>query len=284
MRRRRGVFDGRREERTRSGLLERGRSGGTRAAGALRRGGARTQRTGTRVGKRIGPIFTVVLSLPLIAAAAAIALASRIGAWIARQLDALSEIVRPEYAVAAVAAASCALLGLSQFVHFTALEVDSPGYSGEIGRVAPAPLAAPEDAGSAHAYILIPVAIVALLLIAATLAGRWRLGRLVALCGVIGIVVTLAIDLPKGLDAGRAGLAYASSTARLGEGFYAQLAASASLALSGALLGVFVHRAHPAPRAGARRFARRGRQRRVQDVPPPSSGRLGAMRRWGIGA
>ena len=269
MRRRRRPSRARRETNARRHVFDLERT---------RRSGERARDATSRVGRRIAPPLAAILSLPIVGAAAVIAFASRGGAWIARQIDTLSEIMRPERVLGGVAAASCVLLGLSQFVHYAAVEVDAPGYHGNIARIASAPMAAPRDAGSAHAYVLLGVAALALVLTLLTLRGRWRLGRLVALCGLIGVAVTLAIDLPQGLDAGRAGVAYAGSAARLTEGFYAELSASLALALSGALLAVLEHRAHPAARS-RRRGSRRGARR-----ASPRSARLGAARwRWGTG-
>jgi len=279
LRRRRKTFDLRREQARARGLVESGR------------------KTGARIAPKLGPPLTAILSAPLVAAAAAITLASHVGAWIGDRIASLSAALRPELAVAAVAAAAAALLGLSQFVHYTIVEVDASAYRGSIGRVAPAPTAAPQDAGAAHAYVLLGIAVLALVLIALTLLGRWRFGRLVALCGLIGIAVSLIIDLPQGLDAGRAGIAYEGSKAILTEGFYAQLSASAVLAFSGALLAVFAHRAHPAPREGSWRIGRARRRRSSSDRRSSARQRsrsrasrrrtamLGGPRsRWGTGA
>jgi hypothetical protein len=54
--------------------------------------------------------------------------------------------------------------------------------------------------------------------------------------GLAGVALSLLVDLPQGLDAGRAGLAYEGTRAELLEGFWAQLSAAATLALCGPLL------------------------------------------------
>lgn len=252
---------------------------GERTGYALRRGGIAARRTGAEIGRagaRAAPIAKVVLSLPLVIAAEAIAFFSRAGAWLARRGETLAAELSTERVFAALAAFACAALVASQFVHYSALEVGAQGYGGQIGRVAPTPIADPQDAGSAHAYALIPVAVVALALVGFTLLGRWRLGRLVALCGAIGIAVTLLIDLPSGLDGGRAGVSYADSDARLTEGFYAQLSASILLLLSGSLLGGAVRRGRPTSRAESRGRRQPDRRRRRDRVP---SARL-SRSRW----
>jgi hypothetical protein len=73
-----------------------------------------------------------------------------------------------------------------------------------------------------------------------TLTGRWRLGRGIALLGVVGIAVSLIVDLPKGLDEGIPGIAYSGASAEVLEGFWAQLASSATLVVLGLLLGAYV--------------------------------------------
>lgn len=240
------------------------------AAEASREAGRRTARGAQwlwnwlrRIGRRLAPYITAVLSLPIVLAAQVVALASRLAAAFARRVDALSAIVRPELAVAGVAAACCVALGASQFVAYTGVAVDAPGYNGGIGRVAPAPITGAKDIGTAHAYLMLPLAAVALVLTGVTLRGRWRMGRLVALCGLIAVLVSLLVDMPQGIDAGRAGVAYQGSEARLLEGFWAQLAAGSALLICGALLGSFVRRAQegrssarPRPRERARRNRR----------------------------
>ena len=86
----------------------------------------------------------------------------------------------------------------------------------------------PIKAGDAHAYVLLPLAAIAVVIaLMAIISRRWQLGRLVSVIGLAGIAISLAIDLPKGLDAGTAGNAFAGAKATLTNGFYAQLAASA---------------------------------------------------------
>jgi hypothetical protein len=58
----------------------------------------------------------------------------------------------------------------------------------------------------------------------------------VAACGLVGLAVALAVDLPQGLEVGRPGLAFTGTEARLLEGFWAEVACSAVLILCGGLL------------------------------------------------
>jgi hypothetical protein len=111
------------------------------------------------------------------------------------------------------------------------------------------------------------VAVLAIALTIQTARGSWRLGRLVGLLGLVGVLVSIAVDLPQGLDGGRAGTAYGDTRAEMLEGFWAQLSASVVLLFSGPLLGACVRRATPAGRAGEpawsprRPFGRRSRRR-----------------------
>jgi hypothetical protein len=158
--------------------------------------------------------------------------------------------------LAVVAAVAAVALGVSQFFDYQAVVAGEPDYSGEVGTVAPPPVTHEEAAGDAHLYLLLPVAAGALALIWLTYRGNWRLGRWIAALGLLGIVVSLAIDLPQGLDAGTDSVAFSGSDAELIEGFWAQLFASAALVLCGLALGGEVRR-----RAGR------------EDAPEPSEPR-----------
>ena len=179
---------------------------------------------------------------------AAVDRVAAIGAWIGDRLDLLTRIVRPHHAVALAVVAAALALAASQFVDYHGVGVGASDYTGEVGSVAPAPNTDRATTGSAHAYVLLPVAIAALVLTVLTFTGRWRLGRGIALLGLAGIAVSLAIDLPQGLDAGIPGVAYYGAKAELLEGFWAQLAASATLVALGLLLGAYV-RGGSSPRA-----------------------------------
>jgi hypothetical protein len=165
-------------------------------------------------------------------------------------------VITPERGIAGVIAATAVCLGVSQFVTYRGVEVGQPQYVGVSG-IAPAPQTDRVDAGAAHAYLLIPVAVIAVLFaVVAVRSGRWRLGRLVALAGLVGIAVSLAVDLPKGLHTGAAGIEFEGAHAILANGFYAQLAASAVLVLCGLLLS------HTVRRSGAGEPRRAGPERR----------------------
>jgi len=186
-----------------------------------------------------------------------------------RALELAERIATPERVLVVVTAAAAACLVASQFVTYRGVEVGQPQYA-QVSTIAPPPQTDRVDAGAAHAYVLIPLAAIAAgLAIAALVTRRWRLGRLVALIGLLGIAVSLAIDLPKGLDAGTAGVAFAGARATLTEGFYAQLSACSVLALGGWLLGASLR---PHTRASARRHRRRGRRARPSRAPSVAGG------------
>jgi hypothetical protein len=106
---------------------------------------------------------------------------------------------------------------------------------------------------------MLPVAALALVVIALAARGRWRLARLLVPLGIVVIAVSLLIDLPSGLDEGAASVAYEGAEASLLDGFWAQLAAGATLVACGPLLA-----ANLRPRgasASRRRFAWRRRSR-----------------------
>ncbi|HEY3192637.1 MAG TPA: hypothetical protein VGJ61_07625 [Solirubrobacterales bacterium] len=215
----------------------------------------------------LGPYITRTLLFVIQLIGALIALVLEIGLlvirWVGARLvdgaivtgDLVRRNVRPLPTVAFVGIAAAVGLGASQFFDYHGVEVDAPGYAGKLGAEVPAPMTATETAGSAHLWILLPLAAVALLLIVATARGRPRLAGAVSVCGVLGIAVALAIDLPQGLDAGRAGLAFSGAKAELLQGFWAEVASSAVLIMCGGLLALYSRDV-----AGERRRRRRPRR------------------------
>jgi hypothetical protein len=149
-------------------------------------------------------------------------------------VEATRRHVNPRSTVAFVGVAAAVGLGVSQFFDYHGVAVDAPGYAGEIGGIAPEPITDRQTAGSAHIWVLLPIAALAALLMVAAYRGRTRLAGGVAICGVIAVAV--AIDLPQGLEVGRPGLAFTGTEARLLEGFWAEVACSAVLILCGGLL------------------------------------------------
>lgn len=130
--------------------------------------------------------------------------------------------VTPARTAAAVTVAAAVLLGVSQFVDYRGVAVGAPAYEG-VEAIAPAPQTDRVTAGSAHAYVLLPVAALALIALAFAYRGRWRLGRVISVLGLAGVAVSLAIDLPRGLDEGIASIAFEGARAELVEGFWVQI-------------------------------------------------------------
>jgi hypothetical protein len=194
-------------------------------------------------------------------------LRARIGPVLAAIGELVSAVVTPLRTVALVGAAAAVALGISQFFDYRGVAVNAPAYRGEVGNVAPVPLTDTEPAGDAHLYLLLPVAVLALVLVWATYAGRWRLGRVVALLGVIGIAVSLVVDLPQGLHEGVAANSYSGTEAQLIEGFWAQMAASTVLVFAGLLLGFHARQASAGSEHHSRRRAA-SRRRRPGSVGP----------------
>jgi hypothetical protein len=204
-----------------------------------------------RLLSRVAPYISGVLlfAVKLLAAGVALVLeVTRVAtSWAIHRLRAiagatgrgLTRTVTPLRTVAFVGAAAAVALGASQFSDYHGVAVDADAYAGEVGSVAPAPVTGTDPAGSAHLWVLLPVAICALVLVIATYRGRPRLAGAVAICGLLGVAVSLAVDLPQGLDAGRAGLAFSGSDAVLLGGFWAQLSASAALILCGGLFALY---------------------------------------------
>jgi hypothetical protein len=172
----------------------------------------------------------------------------------------------PERVVVLVTIGAAACLVVSQFTAYRGVEVGQPQYAG-VSSIAPPPQTDRIDAGAAHAYVLVPLAVIAVAIaVYALFSGRWRLGRLVSLIGVAGIAISLAIDLPKGLDAGTAGIAFEGAKATLTDGFYAQLAASAVLVLCGLVLSMNLRRRGEAPARSPRSPRPRSRAPRAPSV------------------
>jgi hypothetical protein len=151
-------------------------------------------------------------------------------------VEATRRHVTPRSTVAFVGVCAAVGLGVSQFFDYHGVAVDAPDYAGQIGAIAPVPITDRHTAGSAHLWILLPVAGIGAMLMIAAYRGRPRLAAGVAACGVIGLAVAIAIDLPQGLEVGRAGLAFTGTQAKLLEGFWAEVACSAVLILCGGLL------------------------------------------------
>ena len=217
-----------------------------------RREGRELSRRRRAEARRLGPVFA-----PLGRFAAWIA--PRTGELVTAVARATRRHVTPLSTVAFVGVAAAIGFGVSQFFDYHGVAVDASNYAGSVGATAPAPLVGTKTAGSAHLWVLIPVAVAAVVLIIGAFGGDRRLAGAVALCGLLDLTVALAIDLPRGLDAGRPGLAFSGSEAELLQGFWAEVAYSAVLVLCGGLLAHYSRGVAPARRGRSKRLAARDR-------------------------
>lgn len=156
----------------------------------------------------------------------------------ARAATRASAVLTPQRAICLAILAAAACLGASQFAEYRAVEIGQPGYAGLPDGASAPPTVAGEDAGAAHAYLLLPVAVLAALLALVVLrnGARRGLGRIVFALGALALAVGLLVDLPAGLDAGAEQARFAGATAVLQNGFYAQVASAVGLMISGLIL------------------------------------------------
>jgi hypothetical protein len=216
-------------------------------------------------GALIWAIKLLAALLALLAELGAVAgsrLAERTPALARATARGLERHVTPLSTVAFVGVAAAVGLGVSQFFDYHGVAVGASNYAGEVGSTAPAPIVGTETAGSAHLWVLIPIAVVAVVLVVATYRGQTRFAPAVFLCGLLGLAVALAIDLPQGLDAGRPGLAFSGAEAVLLQGFWAEVACSVVLMLCGGLLALYSRGVTAETKGRRRRAATRGRVRR----------------------
>ncbi|HMJ73835.1 MAG TPA: hypothetical protein VK471_10780 [Solirubrobacterales bacterium] len=198
----------------------------------LAKTGRAAQARGRRLGHRLRPAGVLLLR--------GLALLERWllrGATRARRAATrLSAVLTPQRAICLTILGAAACLIAAQFVDYRAVEIDQLGYAGL--PAASAPTVDAKTAGQAHAFLLIPVALLAafLALVALRNEGRRGLGRVVFVLGLISLAVVLLVDLPAGLDAGVQSSRFAGAKAVLYDDFYAQIAAAAGLMLGGALL------------------------------------------------
>src|SRR5689334_13198124 len=187
------------------------------------------RRRAKAAGRGLRPVAIVVLRL----FARAERLLWRLARLAARWATRASAIVTPARAIAATIIVSAACLLVSQFLTYSSVEIGHAAYA---GLPAAAPRVGGETAGEAHAYLMIPIAVLAAVAAALGMRSERRgLGRVVFLLGLLALAVTLLVDLPAGLDAGAESSRFAGAEAVLEAGFYGQLAAAAGLLLGGLL-------------------------------------------------
>jgi hypothetical protein len=211
----------------------------------------------------VGALLALVLAVAQLAIGRLTTLLGVLGVTIA---DWTRRRVTPRATVAFVGACAAVLLGAAQFADYHGVAIDASSYAGPIGRTAPAPITGTETTGSAHLWVLLPVAAIALVLAIGAFLGGRRFAAGLVVCGVLGLAVALAIDLPQGLETGRAGLAFYGADAELLGGFWVEVASSATLILCGCLLPLYSRGIAP-PRRG-RRARSRASHRDVGGIPP----------------
>ena len=158
--------------------------------------------------------------------------------------------VTPARATVAVAVVAAICLGASQFFDYRAVQIGTPEYQG-VETVAPAPKVDQADAGSAHLWLGLPLALIALAVIAFAARGRAAMARILVPIGLAVIAISVFVDAPKGLDNGDATTIYSGAKATLETGFWAQLVSAVLLVVLAFLLMRALPRPRPTAKAGA---------------------------------
>jgi hypothetical protein len=176
-----------------------------------------------------------------------------------------SAVLTPARAICVAILAASASLVVAQFVTYSSVEIGQSAYAG-LPAAAPPALGA-ENAGQAHAYLLVPLALLAAAVaVLGMLKERRGLGRIVSLIGLVCLAVILLVDLPAGQDASVQSARFAGATAVLRGGFYGELAAAAGLLIGGLLYYARPCRI-PINLSGRAASARRRRRRRRDSSP-----------------
>lgn len=173
--------------------------------------------------------------------------------------------VTPVRGTAVVLAVAIGVLAASQFVDYREVRAGVPDYAGVAG-VAPPPLipGSAKATGSAHGYVVLGIAVVAMAFLLLALRGRWRLARLLAPLGLAVVAISLLVDAPKGLDEGVTAIQFEGAEAQLLAGFWTQLVSGGVIALIGPLLALDLSRGRRPARARRTRGERkRSRASRV---------------------
>jgi hypothetical protein len=221
----------------RSRQLDRiGNRGLERAYPTVRVAKRRGERAGRRAWTWLWPRLRPLLGFFFRAVAALERWVRRGCSLLVRVATAASTVITPGRAAAAVLIAAGACLVASQFIDYRAVEIGQPGYAGLGDVAAAAPTVEARTAGDAHAYLLVPVGLLAMALGALALRREAkRLGLLVAALGLLSLAVILLVDLPHGLDEGAQTSRFAGASAVLEDGFFAELAAAGGMVLAGLL-------------------------------------------------
>ncbi len=183
-----------------------------------------------------------------------------------RAATAASGVLTPRAAIGLTIVAAGLLLAGSQFLEYRVVEIGQPGYGG-LGDLASPPAVDARSAGEAHAYLLLPLGLIAAALgLAGARRERPRAILGVVAIGLVSLLVILLVDRPAGLDEGAETARFAGASAVLTDGFYAELAAAGGLLIAGLL-----YYARPCliriSSSGRAASARRRRPRRPDSSP-----------------
>jgi hypothetical protein len=261
----------RQADRALASLIERARPKLVRRLGQARALGLRVIKA---VARRLRPLGVLVLR----GFGHGERLLRRVASASARGATRTSALLTPARGVCLLILGSAACLVVSQFVTYSSVEIGQSAYAG-LTAAAP-PTAGAEDAGEAHSYVLIPLALIAAIVATMMLRTERRgLSRIVVALGLLCVALILIVDLPAGLDVGALSSRFAGASAVLESGFYAELAAA-----SGLVIGGLLYYARPCRirinLSGRAASARRRRRQRRDSSPrraarrpsPPRSG------------
>ncbi len=235
-----------------------------RATRTRERGGTNPLVTG------LGEILAIGREMLRIPAGIALQVAERLGLWIlavwrfirpllvaglalaGRGLVAAERAVTPARGIAVVALAAAGLLAAAQFVDYRDVQAGVPAYEG-VENVAPAPVidGTAETAGSAHAYVLLIVAVAAAVVVVLSMLGRWRLARSLLCLGLLTVAIAVFIDRPAGLDEADTAISFVGAEARLLGAFWVQIFAGVVIAACGPLLALNLRPARERARTAA---------------------------------
>jgi len=206
-----------------------------RAHPPLRLAGRQTLHATRAVSAWAGPRLRPPTAAFFRALAIADAALRRAAVGAARAATAASAVVTPRRAIAATIVAAGIGLAISQFLDYRGVEIGQPGYTG-LGGVAEPPTRGVEVAGEAHAYLLLPLGILAAALgLACGRRERPGLSLAVLAIGLLSVATIVLVDRPAGLDEGSLADRFAGASAVLDDGFYAELAAAGGLVIAGLL-------------------------------------------------
>lgn len=160
----------------------------------------------------------------------------RLRPWSLRVIERADHALTPVRMGAIAGVVTSGLMIGSQFLDYRGVAVGAPLYQGQIAVDAPAPVTATAVTGSAHFWVVIPLALVgAILALWILRTGNRRFGLALVALGVVVVAIAIAVDLPQALDPVNA-LPYSDASTRLLGGFWAELFAGISLAIAGVVV------------------------------------------------